>query len=350
MKKSTVFQLFLGIAFTIISLWIFLTPYKDGHWDFSVLSHLWKNLCLTPLWGVACVIALTFLTLWLRTMRWNLILPKSSSASRRGLFGLVMIGFMVNNILPARLGEAARILLLWKRNRFTVAESAGSVLLERIIDIIIYMFFFFIPVLFISGLRAWIPYAIPMACGAAAALCALLFYAFFPAPSRTIGGIFLQFVPLRFRNKTLVIAKEVSSNLDWIFSPGRCLAIILLSVAIIACYPAMLAVLVQDRSFDVLSSIFAAAWGAIGAAIPAAPGYIGTLHAALKQGLGLCGIEADKAIVVATLYHAIGYTTVTVVGIYYFFRLRISFKEIGSAKEEIDKEKSSAADTKGGAP
>lgn len=343
MKKSTAFQLCLGVSFTFISLWIFLTPYKNGRWDFSVLSHLWKNLRLTPLWVVAAVMALTILTLWLRSLRWNLVLPKSPTASRRGLFELVMIGFMVNNILPARLGEAARILLLWKRNRFTLAQSAGSVLLERIIDTIVYLSFFFIPVLFISGLRPWIPYAVPMACCAAAAFLALLCYALFPKPSRTIGRTLLTLLPLRFRNKVLLIAKEVSSNLDWLFSPGKCLIIVLLSVCIIACYPAMLIVLVHDRSFGVLSGIFTAAWGAIGAAIPAAPGYVGTLHAALKQGLDLCGIEADKAIVVATLYHAIGFTTVTVAGLYYFFRLRISFREIGRAKEEIGREKSSAA-------
>lgn len=337
MKKSTVFQIAGGVAIAVACLWVFLQPWKNGRLDFSVVSHLWNNLRSTPMWVVAGVAGLTVLTLWLRGIRWNLILPESPSAFRQGLFGILVIGFMINNILPARLGEAARVLLLWKRNRFTIAESAGSVLLERIFDTIVYLSFFFIPALFLSGLRQLIPYAIPMAVGAGAAVCALLFYAFFPAQSRSLAKVFLKFVPVSLRLKVLTIGKELSSNLNWISSPGKCLAMMSLSIVIIACYPAMLALLVCDTSFDVLSSMFGAAWGAIGAAIPGAPGYVGTLHYALKKGLMFCGIEDNKAIAVATLYHAIGYTTTTVLGLYYFLRLRISFKEIGHAKDELDK-------------
>jgi glycosyltransferase 2 family protein len=342
-KKSTVFQVAGGVALAGVSLWIFLKPYKDRHLDFSVVSSLWKNLCLTPFWVIAGGIALTILTLWLRSVRWNLILPKSPSASRQNLFGLVMIGFLVNNILPARLGEAARMLLLWKRNRFTVAASVGSVLLERIFDILVFLSFFFIPALFCTGLRQLIPYAIPLASAAGAVLFALVFYAFFPSQSRALGRSLIKHFPLSIQQKTLKTAGELTSNLNWISSPGKCLAMVLLSVGMIACHPAILILLVRDALFGVLYGMFAAATAAIGAAIPLSPGYVGTLHAVLKQGLVLCGVEPGKAMVVATLYHAIGYVTVMVVGLYFFLRLRISFKEIGGAKDELDKEGSSAA-------
>jgi uncharacterized protein (TIRG00374 family) len=331
-KKNPLIQLTVGIVLAGAGLFIF---FRDVN-----ISQLLNYLRTTPVWAVAGGIALTFLTLWLRSIRWNLILPKSPSASRQGLFGLVMIGFMVNNILPARIGEAARMLLLWKRNRFTVAESVGSILLERIIDSLVFLSFFFIPALFLSRLRSVIPYAIPIACGSCAVLCALLFYAFFPAQSRTISKALLKFVPPAFRQKSLRIGKEVASNLNWIFSPGKCPLVILLSFCMIACHPAMLILLVRDHSFGFLPGMFAAACAAIGAAIPLSPGYVGTLHAVLKQGLVLCGIETNKAIAVATLYHAIGYLTVTAAGLYYYVRMRISFKEIGRAKEELEKEES----------
>jgi uncharacterized membrane protein YbhN (UPF0104 family) len=78
---------------------------------------------------------------------------------------------------------------------------------------------------------------------------------------------------------------------------------------------------------------------AIGAAIPLSPGYVGTLHAALKQGFILCGIDTNKAVAVATIYHAVGYITVTILGLWYFFRMKISFKDISSSKETMDQEK-----------
>jgi hypothetical protein len=48
----------------------------------------------------------------------------------------------------------------------------------------------------------------------------------------------------------------------------------------------------------------------------------------------------SRAIAVATLYHAIGYLTVTVAGLYFYLQMRISFREIGRAKEELAKEES----------
>jgi uncharacterized protein (TIRG00374 family) len=332
MKKNTVIQLTGGVVLAGAGLYIF---FRDVN-----IPQLWNYLRSTPVWAVAGGIALTFLTLWLRSIRWNLILPKSPTSSRQGLFGLVMIGFMVNNILPARIGEAARMLLLWKRNRFTVAESVGSVLLERILDSLVFLSFFFIPALFLAQLRQVIPYAIPIACGSFAVLCALLFYALFPAPSRAISKALLKFVPPALRQKALRIGKELASNLNWIFSPGKCLAMIFLSFSMIACHPAILILLVRDHLFGFLSGMFAAACAAMGAAIPLSPGYVGTLHAVLKQGLVLCGIETNKAIAVATLYHAIGYLTVTAAGLYYYLRMGISFKEIGRAKEKLQEEES----------
>jgi glycosyltransferase 2 family protein len=326
-KKTTIIQIAGGVVIAGAGLYIFLR-------DVSPVQ-LCADLRHTPIWAVGGCIALTFLTLWLRTVRWNMILPKSSTASRKGLFGLVMIGFMVNNLLPARIGEAARMALLWKRNGFTVAESVGSVLLERILDSVAFLSFFFIPALMLPQLHQMVPYAIPLACGTAAVLGALLFYAFFPAQTRTISRTLLKLLPGRLRDKALKIGKELVSNLDWIFSPGKCLAIVALSIVIIACHPAMLMMLIHEKIFGPLPGMFCAACAAIGAAIPLSPGYVGTLHAALKQGFEWCGIETNKAIAVATIYHAIGYITVTVTGLYFYLRMRISFKEIGKAKEEL---------------
>jgi uncharacterized membrane protein YbhN (UPF0104 family) len=116
---------------------------------------------------------------------------------------------------------------------------------------------------------------------------------------------------------------------------------VFLSIAIIACYPAMLILLLHDPLFGILSGMFSAACAAIGAAIPLAPGYIGTLHAFLKLGLVKCGIETNTAAAATLVYHAIGFSAVTIAGLYYYLRLRISFKEIGKAKAELDKEETS---------
>jgi len=333
MKKSSVIQLAAGLLLAGGGMYFFL---RDVN-----IALLWRMLRSTPLWVAAGVAVLTLLTIWLRSLRWNLILP-ARGGDHRGLFGFVMIGFMVNNFLPAHLGEVSRVLFLWKRNRFTVATSAGSILIERILDVIMYLSFFFIPALALVRLRSTIPFAIPVACGVAALLVGLITYAVAPLLVKTIAKKLSQNLSAGLRHKVITIGKELVSNLDWAFSPKKCLVMTALSFLIVACHVVMMIILVNERTFGFLSGMFASAWAALGAAIPFSPGYVGTLHAALKLGLLLNGIDANKAIVVATLYHAIGYLTITAAGLYFVVTMGISFKEIGHAKEELKKEESSA--------
>jgi hypothetical protein len=333
MRKSSVIQLTAGLLLAGGGMFFFLRDVK--------LAQLWSMLRSTPLWVAAGVAVLTLLTIWLRGLRWNLILP-AKGGDHHGLFGFVMIGFMVNNFLPAHLGEVSRVLFLWKRNRFTVATSAGSILLERILDSIMYLSFFFIPALALTRLRSTIPIAIPAACGVAASLVGLITYAVVPSLVKAIAKKLSKRFSDSLRYKVITIGKELVSNLDWIFSPTKCLAMIALSFLIVACHVVMMIILVRERTFGFLSGMFAAAWAALGAAIPFSPGYVGTLHAALKYGLCHNGIDPTKAAVVATLYHAIGYLVITAAGLYFFVTMRISFREIGHAKEELKKEESSA--------
>lgn len=330
MKKTTALQLSGGIVLAAAGLYFFLR-------DVSVvqLRHDLRSIKATV---ILLCFALTVISLWLRAIRWKLILPASSAASRKGLFGIVSIGFMVNNFLPARLGEAARMLLLWKRNRFTAAESVGSVLLERVIDSIFFAAFFCVPVFFLPQLRTLVPVAVLFATGTAAACAALLFYGFFPAPARAIVTRLLTLAPGRVRKRLSTVGRELASNLDWMFHPGTCLAVTVLSFCTVATNIAFMIILVHERFFGFMAGMFASASAAIGAAIPLSPGYIGTLHAALKQGLVLCGVDANKAVAAATLYHATGYVTVTLLGLWYFLRMRVSLGEIDRAKAEIEEQ------------
>jgi uncharacterized protein (TIRG00374 family) len=329
MRKSSVIQLSAGVALAGGSLYIFFRSVKP-----KALVH---HLAATPPWIIVAAIGLTLLTLWLRSMRWGLILP-ASKGNRHGLFGLLMIGFMVNNFLPARLGEVTRALFLWKRNGFTIAESAGSVIIERVLDSIVYLSFFCIPILWLPRLRAELLLAIPVAAGSAAAVLALICYAVFPAATARFCKYLVKYLPVKVQEKVVATGKELVSNLQWVFSPVQCLLMIASSFLIVACYACMMILLVHEEGFGFLPGMFGAAWGAIGAAIPFSPGYVGTLHVALQKGLGLLGIDAARASSVAVLYHGIGYLTVTVAGLYFFVRMGISFKEIGRAKEELKKE------------
>ncbi|MBN1307164.1 MAG: flippase-like domain-containing protein [Chitinispirillaceae bacterium] len=326
MKRSTALQVSAGVAIAAAGVWIFLRQVN--------VTEMLHEMRRTPLWKVAIVAALNPATLLLRAWRWQAMLPQRSECSKKGLFPLVVIGFMINNFFPARIGEAVRAALLWKRNRFTVAESVGSIIAERFLDVLVFALFFILPVVLLPRLSVVRTYGILLAGGWCVAPLCFFAYAKKPASIKRVAKLFLAIVPGRFRTVIAPIGKEVISNLDWLFSLKRTATVLTLSVLTLLCQVGMLQALGSGiDGFNVLVSMFGIAFGAIGAAIPLAPGYVGTLHAMMLSGLAMAGVAADKAGAIAVLFHAIGYSTIAIMGIYYFFNLKISMKEIRESKE-----------------
>jgi uncharacterized protein (TIRG00374 family) len=298
-------------------------------------------------------VALSVCSLWFRALRWRVLLPAKQGAHKKRLFSIVTIAFMINNILPARMGEAARAVLLWKRNGYTVAVSIGSLILERGIDLLMFSACFFIPVFLAplvspeSGFAASVSmyktlplttFAVVLAAGFAASITLLFAYSRFPKTVTWLGKKCLHILPAKAHPRLRRVARDIISNLNWSFSAKKWLAVFMFSFMIAACYALMIILLAGQNNFGFLYGLFAQAFAALGAAIPLAPGYVGTLHAVMLEGLALCGMARDKAQVITIMFHAVPYITVTLLGLYYFFSMKITFRDISEAEKTIEKE------------
>jgi uncharacterized protein (TIRG00374 family) len=328
MKKSTILQIGAGALITAGGLYIFLKEVK--------LAQLWQEVCQTPLSIMIVAALMSPISLMLRSIRLKLFLRSSNKTPVKDLFPQTVIGFMANNIFPARLGEALRVFLLWKKSGFTLAESIGSLVVERLIDTLFFMPFFFIPVFFSDNLKSLHFYGyILLGVFIAACFCGFL-YGRFPSFVKKIGIWFIGFLPEKLRKNVQKVGTEVISNLDWLFSLKKTAAVFFLSFVILFCYAIMMWLLGIDlQNFGALGGMFGVAFAAIGAAIPLAPGYVGTMHALLLSGLGFVGVAAERAGAIAVLYHAIGYVTVTSLGLYYFFSIKLSFKMFETIKKDL---------------
>src|SRR4051794_14305894 len=116
----------LGIAITLVCL--VLAVYRV---DFDEL--------LGALAGADYTLVAPAIVLWLigyvaRTLRWRTILAGASAGTLFELFGVLMVGFATNNLLPARLGELARAYLLRRRTGLRKTFVLASIFLERIFD------------------------------------------------------------------------------------------------------------------------------------------------------------------------------------------------------------------------
>jgi len=344
MKIRSVMQWSIGIVLAAAGMWIFLRSID--------IRKLGEQVVHANPFVLAAVAILSIAAIWLRALRSMLLLPSCSKAQKKNLFPIAMVGFMVNNILPARMGEAARAVLLWKKNGYSGAVSVGSLVLERILDTLVFMACFFMPVFMIPGLSQSSAYGggrassltlEMIALGFCAAFCAgvsmLVAYSCFPRVVRVWGKRLLssRLIPRRFASGITTIAAEVISNLDWVFSLKRVTGVAALSFAIVSCYAVMTVLLINDKSYGFAKGLFSSAFAAIGAAIPLAPGYVGTMHAVFLQGLLLCGISKEQAGAATIFFHAVPYVAVTLLGLYYYFRFQVKFKDISAASDELEK-------------
>jgi len=72
----------------------------------------------------------------IRGVRWWSLFPAESRPPLKPVLSSLLIGYFFNNILPARAGEAARVVALHQLTRTSRAEAAATVVLERAYDVL----------------------------------------------------------------------------------------------------------------------------------------------------------------------------------------------------------------------
>ena len=129
----------VGIFLTVFLLWFVM---KDV--DFAdVLANIATGDMLLLF---ASILVATF-GFVIRAVRWRvLLLPVLPESRMQSRFASVSIGFMANNILPARIGEFARPYALSRLEPVSITAAFGSLVVERFMDGVILLLFLVIPV------------------------------------------------------------------------------------------------------------------------------------------------------------------------------------------------------------
>lgn len=86
-------------------------------------------------------IAVEFIALWVRGMRWRLILHSTVRVRDRDAVAMLLIGYAANNVLPLRAGELVRAQLLYNRHGTGRLATLGTIVVERIFDVLVLALF-----------------------------------------------------------------------------------------------------------------------------------------------------------------------------------------------------------------
>ena len=93
-------------------------------------------------WWVIPAVAIVLMSFLIRAVRWQLLLLPIKKTGLWSAFHPMMIGFMLNCLLPARVGELARPAIFYKKEGVSFSKVLATVGAERVFDIVMLLLFF----------------------------------------------------------------------------------------------------------------------------------------------------------------------------------------------------------------
>jgi uncharacterized protein (TIRG00374 family) len=326
-------QFRVGLIISVVCLYIFLNNQDFGKiWDsLRSAQYLW----LIPGIGVY------FIGVWVRSWRLHYMMRPIKKVPIRRLFPVVCIGYMGNNIYPARAGEFLRAYVIKRREGVAASASLAIVLIERIFDAVVMMLFVFVNLPELaklsqdSGVAGTIrEFALIGTSLFFGALLVFLLAAMFPAvTARTVEWGIRRLTPARIQPKIQGIADRFLEGLVCLRSPRDALMILVTSIVIWLLETGKYWILMQGFAFTV--SFFALMLtngiANLVGTIPAAPGNIGTFELAGVAVLTAYGVGAEVATAYTVVLHAALLVPITILGAWYMLREGLS---ISRAHEE----------------
>jgi uncharacterized protein (TIRG00374 family) len=298
-------RLLPGLIISAISLAVVLYLAKPGR--------LYQALRLADYRLV--LVALVFGIAWLavRAMAWRTLLQ--NKAGYTPVFFTVNEGYLLNNVLPFRLGEVARAFLLSHKASLNFWEVFPTIIIERVLDLA-----------FAAGLLlATLPFVVGAAWARQAALASAVI---------VLGGLLALYILARYRAWALaqfhrlgqrwpVLLKVGGHSVEaflsglTVLTDGRLFLLavfwIMLNwlIALGQYYLIMLA-FIPHANF--LWAAFTLSASALGIAAPSSPGAVGVYELVVVGALSLFGIQAATALAFALTAHLSQYLLVGVLG------------------------------------
>jgi len=128
MRSGPILRGAIGAAISIVALAVVL-----GGTDLARTADILRHADLR--WVALSIVLMAF-DLAFRALRWQRLLRPIAHVRYLPMLAYLLIGYLANNILPARLGELVRSHYLGDREGISLASALGTVVVERVVDLV----------------------------------------------------------------------------------------------------------------------------------------------------------------------------------------------------------------------
>lgn len=306
-----------------------------GQVDLPRLGQLLVQLNPWYLLAVAAILSWVF---FLRSQRWRLLLRPLKRCPIGPLYSANLIGFMANNILPARLGEIVRAYAANRLCAVPVAGALATLVIERILDGMAILAFFFLALWFTDPTAQAGAFNVAYLQGAGLFLLAgylgvlALVAALWRWPAATSGRLSRlvgRFSP-RLGQKTASILEGFTQGLA-LLGQGRHLPLLIaqsLALWLLMLLSGYIFLPAVGLPHSPLLAAMALVGGSLAAAVPSGPGYIGTTQLAVTWALMLAGADQERAAAFSLVFWAANYFPITAAGMVEMLRRGLSLDSL----------------------
>jgi uncharacterized membrane protein YbhN (UPF0104 family) len=299
--RRTVVLVWIGLAVSAVFTYLAL---RNVHF-----REVWAGLRASNYLWVIPSVALVGAGLALRALRWRLLFVAATRPAYRPILAATILGQFFNMTLPARAGEAARVVALNQSARTSRAEAIVTVAVERLCDLLalLVMLFVLLPWLpHVTWVRAAAVLAIALVVGTVVAVVVLS--AFGERPFRFLLRPFAR-LPFVSVERTELAAASLVRGATSLRDPWLAAVAALLTAVIWASYA--LSTWVLMLGFDLGTSPLAAGLVIIATGLsmilPSSPAAVGVFEAATLVALKAYGIPKSTALPYALVLHAVNF-------------------------------------------
>jgi glycosyltransferase 2 family protein len=295
----------IAIGVAVSALFAYLAV-RDVHPD-----EVWRALGDCDYWWLVPAFGVFLAANVLRVYRWRFLFSRETRPAFRPLASAMLIGQFFNNVLPARAGEAARIVTLNQSSGTSRAQAAGTVLIERAYDVLSLLLLLFVlsPWLpHVSWLRAAAIFAVVLSAGLVAAFVVVAVWRERPLLTLLRPLRRLPFAP---EQRLELVAANLVHGLVGL-RRGR-LAVLAIALTTASWIGFGISAWLVLRGFDVgrelspIAGILVVIAIGLAMILPSSPAAVGVFEAAVLVALKAYGVPESRALSYALVLHALNF-------------------------------------------
>jgi len=270
-----------------------------AHWKFLVASALF-----------------TCLSLFMRSLRWRILLNAEEKLSIGTVFCATMAGYMGNAFLPARAGELVRTMVVSGRSSLTKTYVLTTALSERLMDAVALVLWASLILLGVNPKPGWMSgVARTMAVAAAVGAVAI---AVLPHTGGLCQNVLRRLpLPIALRDRLIGLADQVLLGMRAFHNTGRFLgfAAMTLLIWVSDALGTMIAGRALDLSLSFSMAMLLITGLGLSSALPSTPGYVGIYQFVAVTILVPMGVAKSAALAFILVVQAYGYVVTLLLGL-----------------------------------